>query len=317
MKELNIQFSVTARTMSNVFLILLFIFFFSLPLFAQSVDTAWVRRYNVTRECDEKVQGYVLEIGRDTGLYSDLVSVPIKLTNPDSISALKLLLHFDQSALTLLNVSKLNTRIDNWEYFQYRLNEPQAGDILILAVADLPNPTSTPPMPPSSGVVANLNFQIILNPCPLDLSTSIKYKFTDSTDNTLSGALGQSFIGQNDIEYKDGYLLIQCPTDVANGKDDNSTLPNVYRLFQNYPNPFNQSTRIEFALPNSGLVSLNIYDLLGRKIRTLVSEHLSVGCKSVFWDGKDNLGKEVGSGIYFYQLRAGDFSDSKKLLLLK
>ncbi len=90
-----------------------------------------------------------------------------------------------------------------------------------------------------------------------------------------------------------------------------------YSLFQNYPNPFNQSTKIEFTLSQSGFVSLTIYDLLGRKIRTLVSENLSSGYKSVLWDGKDDSGKEVSSGIYFYQLKIGDFSEGKKLVLLK
>ena len=88
-------------------------------------------------------------------------------------------------------------------------------------------------------------------------------------------------------------------------------------LLQNYPNPFNLSTKIEFALAKSGFVSLNIYDILGRKVRTLVSEGLSSGYKSVLWDGKNDGRKDVASGIYFYQLRIGDFSEAKKMLLLK
>jgi hypothetical protein len=90
-----------------------------------------------------------------------------------------------------------------------------------------------------------------------------------------------------------------------------------YTLYQNYPNPFNQSTKIEFTLPYPGFVSFNIYDLLGRKVRTLVSENLSSGYKSVVWDGKNDSGKEVASGIYFYRLKIGDFSEAKKLVLLK
>ena len=74
---------------------------------------------------------------------------------------------------------------------------------------------------------------------------------------------------------------------------------------------------IEFTLAKSGFVNLNIYDILGRKVRTLVSEHLSSGYKSVLWDGKNDSGKEVASGIYFYQLKVGDFSEAKKLVLLK
>ncbi len=106
------------------------------------------------------------------------------------------------------------------------------------------------------------------------------------------------------------------PTDVRDENEGNGR-PCQFVLSQNYPNPFNQSTKIEFSLPASRSVCLNIYDLLGRKVRTLVRENLSTGQKSVFWDGKDNSGNEVASGVYFYQLRAGDFSESKKLILLK
>jgi len=105
----------------------------------------------------------------------------------------------------------------------------------------------------------------------------------------------------------------------------NNGRPTEFILSQNYPNPFNQSTKIEFTLAHSGFVSLNIYDLLGRKVKTLVSENLSSGYKSVLWDGRNDSGEEVASGIYFYRMkvekltfgRLGDFCNTKKLLLLK
>ncbi len=100
-------------------------------------------------------------------------------------------------------------------------------------------------------------------------------------------------------------------------EDREGNLLSSFTLSQNYPNPFNQSTKIEFILSHSGFASLNIYNLLGRKIRTLVSDKLTAGYNSVFWDGKDDSGKEVASGIYFYQLKVGDYSNAKKLLLLK
>ncbi len=93
--------------------------------------------------------------------------------------------------------------------------------------------------------------------------------------------------------------------------------PSEFTLSQNYPNPFNQSTKIEFTLSQSGFVNLTIYDLLGRRIKTLVSENLNSGYKSMFWDSKDDSGKEVSSGIYFYRLKIGDYSEAKRLVLLK
>ena len=109
---------------------------------------------------------------------------------------------------------------------------------------------------------------------------------------------------------------VQTPDEVKD-ETGNREKPSEFTLSQNYPNPFNQSTKIEFTLSQSGFVNLNIYDLLGRKVRTLVSENLSLGYKSVFWDGKDNSGKVVSSWIYFYRLKIGDFSEAKRLVLLK
>jgi hypothetical protein len=98
---------------------------------------------------------------------------------------------------------------------------------------------------------------------------------------------------------------------------ERSEKPSEFDLSQNYPNPFNPTTKIEFTLSKSGFVTLRIYDILGREVKTLVSEHLSAGYKSVIWDGKNDEGKDVASGVYFYQLKVGDFSQPKKMLLLK
>jgi|GEM_PF-2617972 len=114
-------------------------------------------------------------------------------------------------------------------------------------------------------------------------------------------------------------LFVENQVEPSHVKDEtgNREKPSEFTLCQNYPNPFNQTTKIEFTLAKSGFVSLNIYDILGRKVRTLASEHLSMGYKSVLWDGKNDTGKDVASGIYFYQLKVGDFCETKKLVLLK
>lgn len=94
-------------------------------------------------------------------------------------------------------------------------------------------------------------------------------------------------------------------------------LPELFELSQNFPNPFNPSTSIEFALPRAGDVNIKIYNILGEEVKTLVSEHLAAGYKSVDWDGRGSNGLPVASGIYLYRIQAGDFTDTKKMVLLK
>jgi hypothetical protein len=94
--------------------------------------------------------------------------------------------------------------------------------------------------------------------------------------------------------------------------------PATYKLEQNYPNPFNPSTRLTFSLPKRELVDLAIYDVHGRLVRTLVDyrEH-SAGTYAVDWDGTNNDGKNVASGVYFSRMQAGTYSTTKKLSLVK
>jgi len=88
--------------------------------------------------------------------------------------------------------------------------------------------------------------------------------------------------------------------------------PEQFVLDQNYPNPFNPNTRIEFKVPRSGFVSLKVYDVLGREVVTLVNEELKPGSYERTFDGSG-----LANGVYFYRLRAGEFVDTKKLVLLR
>ena len=96
-----------------------------------------------------------------------------------------------------------------------------------------------------------------------------------------------------------------------------STVPGSYKLDQNYPNPFNPSTMIKYSLPQSGIVKLVVYDVLGREVRTLVNGAMPAGAQETRWDGKNSNGQTVGSGIYFYKLTAGSFTATKKMTLIK
>ena len=94
-------------------------------------------------------------------------------------------------------------------------------------------------------------------------------------------------------------------------------VPDVYALGQNYPNPFNPWTSIEYELPYDGQVTLKLYNVRGQCVRRLLDEHKSAGYHRLLWDGRDAEGRPVGNGLYLYQLRAGGFVHTRKMILLK
>jgi|GEM_PF-1278008 len=137
------------------------------------------------------------------------------------------------------------------------------------------------------------------------------YKYEDGKWNKL-----ESFLEGNSVCAKVKSLGVYRLIYDARGKHI-ASIPKTYELFQNYPNPFNPETQIRYDLPVSGHVKLTVYNVLGQKVKVLVDGIQDAGHKSVIWNGKDNAGQEVASGIYFYKIRAENFQKTKKMLLLK
>ena len=94
-------------------------------------------------------------------------------------------------------------------------------------------------------------------------------------------------------------------------------IPESYVLHQNYPNPFNPTTQIRFDLPNDSYVSIDIYDLMGRKIKSLVNKNQAAGYRSVHWNATNDLGQSLSAGMYIYTIQAGEFRQNRKMVLLK
>ena len=117
--------------------------------------------------------------------------------------------------------------------------------------------------------------------------------------------------GQN--VFANSYVFLATGVD----KDDPNILPNHIELSQNFPNPFNPETRIRFSLTRKSLVSIDIFNLLGRQVRHLVNREYSAGQYEVVWEGRTDGGTEVASGLYLYRLKVGEMTESKKMLLLK
>lgn len=148
----------------------------------------------------------------------------------------------------------------------------------------------------------------ILKSTDLGVNWISQYSTTNKTLSSvffISDVTGYA-VGNNGTIIKTtngGTIGIQRNTDIV---------PLSYSLSQNYPNPFNPTTKIKSDLPKPGLVTLNIYDALGREVATLVNEQLAPGTYETEWNASD-----FPSGVYFYKLKAGDFTDTKRMIMLK
>jgi subtilisin family serine protease len=141
-----------------------------------------------------------------------------------------------------------------------------------------------------------------------DRPTATPVEIADAMRNTSSNA------GSPNNEYGWGILdalaAIQYLTPTGAGQGP--SLPAEFRLDQNFPNPFNPSTQISFEVAGEGVVSLRVYDLLGREVATLANERLSSGAHVRTWDAAGQSG-----GVYFYRLRSGNSVETRKMILMK
>ena len=148
---------------------------------------------------------------------------------------------------------------------------------------------------PEAGGVA---CQVVKNNSGLDLYTDRKL----------------TLIGFNDINSNDAIVL---PIEIGGLKIRNDFLPEGFTLYSSYPNPFNPTTTLRYDLPEDALVNITIYDMMGRRISTLVSSQQTAGYKSVQWNATNDLGHSVSAGMYIYTIQAGDFRQTRKMVLLK
>jgi len=134
----------------------------------------------------------------------------------------------------------------------------------------------------------------------------------DSGDYTL--AENSPCIGTGENGANMGALGVGCDVILST---DTDAIPLQYVLHQNYPNPFNPITTLRYDLPENSYVNVTVYDMLGREVKTLVNTTQDAGFKSVIWNATNDYGKPVSAGVYFYQIQAGEFVLTKKMVLLK
>ncbi|MBE77061.1 MAG: hypothetical protein CMG41_04920 [Candidatus Marinimicrobia bacterium] len=151
-----------------------------------------------------------------------------------------------------------------------------------------------------------------------------------SADPAMVFTTADSFFVDQDVEQSGSWEYWITAVDVNGNESDPSgvvsvtlsawdvnAVPTAYALEQNYPNPFNPSTQIRYALPEEARVTISVYDLMGRKVRTLVNDVQSAGYRSVIWNATNDMGRQVSAGVYIYSIQSGDFIQNRKLVLMK
>lgn len=140
---------------------------------------------------------------------------------------------------------------------------------------------------------------------------------------TIATSAKASFVTGNLIHFKPGFSVIKggrlnvikdVTVDIIL---EEPVLPVEFIVYQNYPNPFNPVTHIHYQLTDYEKVSIIVYNIVGQKIRTLISQNQTPGYHTVIWDGTNDAGQKVGSGIFIYRVNAGEYSVVKKMALLK
>ena len=121
----------------------------------------------------------------------------------------------------------------------------------------------------------------------------------------------------DDINYSNQFYssLFDCIS-ASTLKSENEINPSVFRLYQNHPNPFNPTTKIRYQLAKNSHVKIAVYNTMGKIVKTLANEYQTAGFRTVKWDGKNNNKQKVSTGLYFYSIQSGEFSSTKKMILL-
>ena len=154
------------------------------------------------------------------------------------------------------------------------------------------------------------------NSTPVDRKGFAIIHYFDSTGALI--AIDTSDLASGSAPLNNIDLMIRCVISGFNGiGEDGAELPKVLALRENYPNPFNPTTAIEFDLPDDQMATLEVFNILGERVTSLIDDNLNAGTYRIIWEGRDDFGREMSSGIYLYRLKAGDTTISKRMIMLK
>jgi len=256
----------------------------------------------------------IFKLGEATKISDNEVVVPISVVHDENLAAMDIPLEWTDG-VTLTNVSFDETRVD---YFDIKIaNIDEENNRVLIGLISMVYGQKDA-LEPGDGVIANLTFRVD-DPDITDFE--VTPFTTTSPGHSLALVYNDWSGGKPRVDHAnpevEGNPIDLVGAKAANTDSEEPNLPTEFNLAQNYPNPFNPSTTVAYSLKEGGHVTIDIYNVLGQNVKTLVDEYQDAGRYTKVWDGHDQSGVEVASGIYFYKIKAGDFSDIKKMVLMK
>lgn len=251
--------------------------------------------------------GERLNVGKAEIGEENTVTVPLEVTNQDDLVGIDIALKYSEG-VTLKEVRFENSRID---YFDLKATmlDAEKRQIVIMAVPQT-SMTKKPALMAGTGPVAYLVFE--RNDASVKEIEFEPFVMEDPHHSNFF-VYGNIATGQYE-QWREDPVIEETRVSLSAAS---GSMPNSFALKQNYPNPSNPSTEISFDLPKASVVELRIYNVIGQEVRTLANSAMEAGQHKIVWDGRDEGGSSVASGVYFYRLTAGSYTDTKKMMLLK
>jgi len=220
--------------------------------------------------------------------------VDLVIDNGQEIAGLAVAMKFADKSddVSIEAASFAGTRLEKLQLKEAIIDNVEKTILVYAIVLDEPNIAA------ASGSIARLT----LSGRDID-----RVKFTPTTIGRQEGISLVSPMAQDMDHEFNGDVTVPMP----------SALPKAFGLSQNFPNPFNATTQIRYAIPQDAKVRLEVVNILGQKVKILVDEFQTAGFKQVTWDGRNDSGDMVSSGVYFYRVSAGTYNHVMKMSLLK
>lgn len=243
----------------------------------------------------------------DVRAEAENVIVPIELNNIIPMTAMDLPLSFSEG-VTLVNVSFEGTRSEDFD-FKWANIDNENNTVVIGLIPMVYGDNSD--LAPGQGAIANLEFSI---DSPELEVLEIEPTVIEKPSHELMFVYAGNNAEMKDLQPEFPVIRVVLSEVIPT---QNDLLPTEFAIRQNAPNPFNPTTEIRYELPQAAQVQLNVYNILGQKVITLVDAFKEAGYNSVTWNGMDQGGSVVASGMYFYRIEAGEFSKTLKMMMLK